>query len=262
MKGYLSLLKGTYMARGAYRFTFLFTLTGNLLYIALLYFLWASIYRQSETLRGMTFNQAFVYVALAGSIFVLFKTWTEWGMSRSIVNGAIVVDLIKPLDYQLQMLSRAAGFALTNLVLITAPSVLVLFLAFGVGISPSIGLVFFPMGLLLAFLISFNLDYIVGLSGFYTESLWGISMTKEIITSLLSGALVPLQFFPEAAQSILRLLPFQAIYHVPLTMVTSPVDLQACLRLLAVQAFWVVALFALSRLVYNKAVKVLTVNGG
>lgn len=263
MKAYLTVMKSVFMTILTYRVGLFFTLIGNLLYMVLVYFLWRSIYASAETIRGMTFNQAFVYLALASSIFVLLKTWTEWFISRKITDGSIIVDLIKPLDFQFQTMSSSAGFALGNLAIITIPSVLALVLLFGVEIELGPGLLFAPIALVMAFLISFSLDYVVGLTSFYTESLWGISMTKEIIVSLLSGALVPLQFFPDWAQRILRLLPFQAIYHVPLTMITTPnLDLLELAQMLATQVFWVVALLILSRLSFRQAVKVLTVSGG
>jgi ABC-2 type transport system permease protein len=259
----MALIKGAFMTWIAYRFSFPLTLVGTLLYMALMYHMWGSIYRNSELIHGMSFNQAFVYLALASSLFVLFKTWTDWSISRKILDGSIIVDLIKPLDFQLQMLFRSAGTVLFNLTVITLPSALVLFFVFKAEINLGIGLAFFPVGLFFAFLISFTIDYIVGLSSFYTESLWGISMTKEIITSVLSGALIPLQFFPETALQVLHLLPFQAIYHIPLTMITSPnLRVSDYLRLLATQAFWVAALFVLSRLFYRKAIQVLAVGGG
>jgi ABC-2 type transport system permease protein len=263
MKRYLVLTRGVFMTIVTYRFGFFFTLIGNLLYIVLVYFLWRGIYQGAETIRGMTFDQALVYLALASSIFVLLKTWTEWSMSRMIRDGSIATELIKPIDFQLNLLFGTAGFALCNLMVITLPSVLVLFLAFGVKIDTGIGLAFLPIALLFAFLISFNLDYMVGTSGFYTESLWGISMTKEIVTTLLSGTLVPLQFFPEAIQRVLELLPFQAIYHVPLMLITSAdLTFADCLRLLGTQVFWAVALFSISRLFFSRALRVLTVSGG
>jgi ABC-2 type transport system permease protein len=263
MKSYLTLVKSVFATMAVYRVGLFFTLIGNLLYMVLIYFLWRSIYSGAEMIRGMTFNQAFAYLALASSIFVLLKTWTEWDIMHRIADGSVIVDLIKPLDFQLQVMSRSLGFALGNLMLITVPSILALVLLFGVEIDLGIGLFFFPVGLFMAFLISFNLDYAVGLTSFYTESLWGISMTKEIVTSLLSGSLVPLQFFPQAAQRVLRLLPFQAIYHIPLTMVTTPnLGLPEYARMLSTQALWVVVLFALSRSFYRQAIKVLTVSGG
>ncbi len=263
MRPYLALTKGAYMRWAVYRFSALFTLFSNLLYMVIVYFLWRNIYGSAASLHGMTFNQAFVYLTLASSMFNLFKTWTDWGISQSILNGSIVTDIIKPLDYQLQVLFRSAGSVLFNFTLISLPSVLLLLLAFKADIAWGIGLLFFPVALTFAFLLSFTLDYTVGLTSFYTESLWGISMTKEIIVTLLSGALVPIQFFPEAAQNILRLLPFQAIYHIPLTMIITPnLELAEYLNFLGIQLFWLVVLFALSRLFYNRVSRVLFVNGG
>lgn len=263
MRPYWALAKGSYLAWMVYRFSTLFTLVSNLLYMVVIYFLWRNIYSGAETLNGMTFNQAFVYLTLAGSIFNGLKTWVDWSMSRSIITGAIATDVVKPLDYQMQMLFRSAGTVLYNFTVISIPSAILLLVVFRAEITPGLGLLLFPLSLVFAFLINFVLDYAVGLTSFYTESLWGISMTKEIIVTLLSGALVPIQFFPEAGQAILRLLPFQAIYHIPLTMIVSP-NLPAMdyLAMLGVQGFWAVLLFALSRLFYRRASQVLFINGG
>ncbi len=263
MKPYLTMVKGALLTWIVYRFGFFFTLVGNLLYMTLIFYLWKSIYKGSETLRGMTFDQAFIYLALAGSLFILFKTYTDWSIANRVVDGSLIIDLIKPLDFQFITLARTAGITLFNMLMITVPSILVVFLVFGAEMRLGIGLFFFPLALVNAFLISFALDFAVGLTAFYTESLWGISMTKEIVTTLLSGALIPLQFFPDAAQRILKLLPFQAIYNVPLTMVISPdLGTGTYLQSLAVQLFWVALLFLLSRWFYTRAFRVLTVSGG
>jgi ABC-2 type transport system permease protein len=263
MKSYVALVRSSYMAAMMYRFSFIFTLIGNLLYIALLYFLWGSIYRDVDTIRGMSFNQAFVYVALAGSIFTMVRTWADWEISYHITSGSIIMDLIKPLDFQLYALSRTVGFLFFNFTMIALPSALVLFLFLGAEIEVGVGLFFLPAALVLAFLVSFAIDYIIGLTSFYTESIWGISVTKEMITTLLSGALVPLQFFPDVVQRILRCLPFQAIYHVPLTMLTSPdLGMRACAGLLGAQTAWVLILFLLGRFFFTRASRVLTVSGG
>src|SRR5258706_3873304 len=99
--------------------------------------------------------------------------------------------------------------------------------------------------------------------GFYTESVWGIVTTKEILLSILSGALIPLQFFPIIFQKILLVLPFQAIFYTPLMMVTKPdQDIKSLLLSLGIQLFWAITLFIATRLFYNQAVKVLRIGGG
>jgi ABC-type uncharacterized transport system permease subunit len=58
-------------------------------------------------------------------------------------------------------------------------------------------------------------------------------------------------------------LPFQAIYHTPLMMITKPDQgWDVYIPMLAVQLLWVLALFVATRLFYNQAIKVLRVSGG
>ena len=119
------------------------------------------------------------------------------------------------------------------------------------------------MTLLLAFLISFSIDYFVGIMAFYSESVWGLSITKEIIVTVFSGALIPLQFFPDGIQKILLWLPFQAIYHTPIMMMTKANQgLDVFLPMLLTQLMWAAALFTLTRLFYSQAIKVLRIAGG
>ncbi len=263
MKPYVGIIKGTLIAWIIYRFSFFFTLLSNLLYMGLIFSLWKSIYGVTTTIHDMTFNQTFIYLALASSLFIVFSPGTDWNISNKIVEGSLIVDLLKPLDFQYMTLARTAGYGLFNSLVITLPSLLVLFLAFRAEMKVGIGLIFFPIGFVMAFLISFAIDFAIGLSSFYTDAIWGISLSKNVIISLLSGALIPVQFFPDAVQNVLKLLPFQAIYNIPLMMITSPdLDVTAYLQALAVQVFWVLLLFAFSRWFYTQSFKKLTVSGG
>ena len=263
MNKYLPFVKGTYMTGLVYRFSFVFSILGNLIYLGVAYYLWKSIYRHADTLNGMTFDETFLYVALGSAIFILLKTYADWFIHYEIREGTIAVFLTKPLDYQIYNLAGNIGSFLLNLTAISLPTLLVLLFVFKVHFTAGPGLFLFPVSLVLALLVSFALDYLVGLMGFYSESIWGISTTKEIIVSVLSGALLPLPFFPEWIQKILFWLPFQAIYHTPLTMITRPnVGLETLLPMLSIQLVWTVLLLGLGRLFYYQAIKVLRIAGG
>jgi ABC-2 type transport system permease protein len=263
MRGYLAFLRGAIMVGVVYRLGFLFTILGNIIYMVIAYFLWRSIYGGREILNGLTFDQALLYVALGSTIFILLKTYTDWGMAQEIRDGTISVYLTKPIDYQLYNLFTTIGFASTSIVTVTLPTVIMLLFVFRIHFDIGSGYLFFPVSLLLAFIINFNMDYAVGLTAFYTESIWGISTTKEIIVSVLSGALLPLQFFPAGIQQILMVLPFQAMFFTPLMMVTKPdQEPVVFLQMLAVQGLWAAVTYVTSRLLYNQAIKVLRVAGG
>jgi ABC-2 type transport system permease protein len=265
MTRYLHLAKGEFMSIATYSLGVIFTILGNIVYIVVIYFLWRSVYDgdAEQTIRGMTFDQVFVYMTLAGAIIILFKTWTDWIMSFNIREGTIIVQLIKPVNYQMKMLSEAFGRMLFNVMMITIPSIIMIFVIFGADIDIGWNLPFFILGVLLAFPMSFCLDFMVGLIAFYTESIWGVASTKEIMVGLFSGALIPLQFFPDHLQDILRLLPFQAIYHIPLSMATdTSLEVGDYAELIGIQVFWLVVLFGISHLAYTQAIKAITVNGG
>jgi ABC-2 type transport system permease protein len=263
LRSYLAVLRGSFMVSIVYRFSFFFTILGNVIYMAVAYFLWHSIYANSTTLRGMTFNETFLYVSLGSAVFILLKTYADWYISYEIREGIIAIHLTKPLDFQFYYLFISAGGVLMNLAAVTIPTIFMLLVVFRIPIQAGPGLFLFPLSLVLAFLISFCFDYFIGVLGFYSESIWGTSITKEIIVSVLSGALIPLPFFPVAIQKVLMFLPFQAIYNTPLMMVTRPNQgWNALLTMLAVQVVWVVIMFIASRLFFNRAVKVLRVAGG
>lgn len=263
MRKYLSLTRATFMVGLTYRFGFIFTFVGNILYLGVAYYLWSSIYRHTNVIRGLTFNETFIYVALGSAIFILLKTYADWEIGYQIREGIIAVYLTKPMDFQFYSLFASLGFILVNLIAISVPTLLVMVLVFKVQFTIGLGLFLFPLSVLFAFLISFCFDYFIGIMAFYTESIWGTSIMKEVILTVFSGALLPLQFFPDAVQKILLALPFQAIYHTPLMMVTRPDQgWDVFGPMLLIQAFWTAILFILTRLFYNQAIKVLRISGG
>ncbi len=264
MTKYLTMCKNSLMCGLIYRMHFFLTVFGNILYIILTYFLWTSIYKNSDgVLNGMTFEQTFIYLAIAASIGCFFQTYSEFEISRNILSGNIIKDLTKPMDYQLYNLAGAAGFALNNLVSITIPSMVVIFIIAGSYIPLGINLAFFVLSVILSFLIAFTIDYIIGLLSFYTESIWGVSNTKNVIILLLSGASIPLSFYPQSIKGIIEFLPFQAIYNAPLSILLSiNMGVSDYLYYIANQLFWILFFIVVSRLFFRKAIKVLTVNGG
>lgn len=264
MKKYLTISKNSFIAGLIYKVHFFFTVFGNIIYIMVIYFLWKSIFKNSGgTINGMTFHEVFIYLALASSLVCLFQTYTEWDMSHFIITGTIIKDLTKPLDHQLLTMFGVIGFALNNLVAITIPSMVVIFLIAGFQITFGINILFFILSLVMAFLITFAIDYSIGLIAFYTESIWGISIAKGVVVALLSGTLIPLSFFPQTFKKIVEFLPFQAIYNTPVSILISKnLELQDYFGYILNQIFWVAVLFLISRLFFKKAIKVITVNGG
>ena len=88
VRSYLAILRGSYMVGMIYRFGFLFTILGNIVYMGVSYYLWRSIYAGAETLRGLTFDETFLYVALGSAVFILLKTYADWLLLQQRPDGS------------------------------------------------------------------------------------------------------------------------------------------------------------------------------
>jgi ABC-2 type transport system permease protein len=265
MKKYIIIMKNSFMSNLSFRSNFLFKIGSSSFMILVLYFFWKAIYSNADSgaINGMSFKEVFLYVALANTISNFFKTWTDWTLSRSIISGEIIMDFLKPVNIQYVRLFDCLGSVISNFLSVSIPTVLVVFLVFQMKLVVGLNLLYFIISLSFAFLINFHFDYFIGIVAFYTESTWGISTAKEIVILFFSGAVVPLPFFPTSFRNVLEFLPFQAIYHTPLTLFTIP-ELSAIqiIKLFSVQFAWVVVMFYGNKLFLRRAMKVLTVNGG
>lgn len=264
MRKYIWLMRNGFLASIAYRFHYFFSFFTNIFYIFIIYFLWKAIYAGSGgTLHNLTFNQAFIYLALASSVFVLFNTFTEWRMSSDIITGNIAHDLIKPFNYQIKWFFNSLGLLFFTLFTITLPTIIVLILFFNLTITSVQSIGFFIVSLFFAFCISFLFDFIIGCFSFYTHSIWGISITKEIIVLLLSGATIPVQFYPGIFKKIIQFLPFQAIYNIPLSiLIIKDFHLTEYMKDIALQLGWLLLFVLISYLFFKRAVKKITIHGG
>ena len=115
----------------------------------------------------------------------------------------------------------------------------------------------------MSIMINYSIDYFVGTICLYTESIWGINIMKQVIVLLLSGATIPIAFFPEPFKTIAMYLPFQSIYNAPLTLLLngSP-DIRDVAEILGTQLLWCIVTYIISKLFWKVSLRQITVNGG
>jgi len=79
---------------------------------------------------------------------------------------------------------------------------------------------------------------------------------------LLSGMMVPLPFFPDWAQSILKALPFRGLVDLPFRLYMGHIPPGEAFSALAHQAAWAVVWVALGRRTLTRGTRRLVVQGG
>ena len=195
------------------------TLFANLIYLVLVYYLWKAIYASSgvDVVNGMTFTDTMIYLILATSLFNFLEMFVVWDMSRSIQSGKIILDLLKPMKFRKYTFWSYSGSHVVSFIMTFLPTFVVVMIITHGAIHMGINLLWFIISTVFALIVNFNIEMLVATLCLYTESTWGINIVKETIVLLLSGASIPLAFFPEKLREVVQYLPFRAVYDIPLT---------------------------------------------
>jgi ABC-2 type transport system permease protein len=265
LKKYFALTRAGILENLQYRLALFVMVIGNLLYLTLTYFLWKAIFASSgsDVVNGMTFEMTMVYLVLATSLYGVVELYLVWEIGRSIQKGKIVLDLLRPFKYKHYLFWSNSGVLVVNFFLTFIPTFIIVGFIAGKTIPLGWNLLYFFAAFILSIIINYNIDFIVGTICLYTESIWGINIMKQMIVSLLSGAAIPLAFFPERFAKVVDVLPFKAIYDTPLTLLlSSRPDFCTVATKLGTSIFWAITISMFSSLFWRVSIKQVTVNGG
>jgi ABC-2 type transport system permease protein len=250
--------------RAAYRFDLATALLFSLLMMGLLHALWSAVYRDATAL-ALPVGGALTYVCLAQAF-----SFTRQGqhraierVSQAIRTGDIGIDLLRPADFQARLLAESAGAFAVETLLVSLPAYLLARLAFGIAAPASpLAALGFATSLLGAFLLAFALNFLVIVLAFWTTSTFGLVYARKALVDVLAGAIIPLSFFPGPLQDLALALPFRGIAYTPLSIYLGTIAGPAVWASLLAQFGWAVALIALTRLVWLRALGRLVVQGG
>ncbi|WP_242861500.1 ABC transporter permease [Cellulosilyticum ruminicola] len=265
MKKYLALTKVGILEKLNFRGSIYINLIGNLIYLIVTYYLWKAVYMSVETgtVNGMSFYDTMIYLVLAATISMIMGSRVVWWMGMDYQSGQVGIDLLKPMNYLVYWFFFESGEYIVSIITLFIPTFCIVYVLTKGMIVLGVNIIFFVISLILSILINYFIDFIVGILCFYTQSIWGINIMKEVVVALLSGARIPLVFFPVVLRNLCKYLPFQYIYNTPLTIILSHnCKLTEYMHLLLIQIVWVIITGILAALVWKNSKKLITVNGG
>ena len=224
-----------------------------------------AIYASSsaDVVNGMTFSDTLIYLVFATSLFNFMDAYIVWDMQNDIQTGKIILDIIKPMKYQVYCFAQYVGKLITSFFITLLPTFLIVYCATKGYIALNVNMIFFSISVICAIVINYCFDFMVGTICLYSQSTWGINMMKEVVVMLLSGVLVPVAFYPPWLKTSVGLLPFQAIYNIPLKiLIDKYFDISTYLQWIGIQLIWVFVMIILSHLFWKKSIRIITINGG
>lgn len=263
LKKYRSIANRSLQNVLAYRTSYVIGFLANAVNLLAIYFLWQGIYSGRAEVGGYSWDQMKTYLLVTFLANSVLSWYSETSISGKILDGSVAVDLLKPIDFQTARFSETLGASLLEGGM--SATLLVLFASFLSGITlPHSLLVYFlfALSLLGAILVKFGVVYLAALLCFWSTGSMGIVWARIAVTNLLSGALVPLAFFPDWLERLALWLPFQSIIHTPTMIFLQQTDTLGSLKLIALQAFWGIALWIAGKCMWNWAVRQVTIHGG
>jgi ABC-2 type transport system permease protein len=187
-----------------------------------------------------------------------------WGeLAERIRTGDIAVDLARPVDLQVSWLATDLGRAAFMLVPRGAPPLIVGVLFFDVGVSDHAGsLLLAPLSVALAVSVSFCCRFLVNLVAFWLLDLRGVLTLYMVASNVLAGLIVPVHWFPGWMRALAEATPFPSMLQAPVDVISGRVEGVDAFQTVAVQAIWLVITLVLGRVVLQRALRRLVVQGG
>ena len=253
MKIFWAFARQNFHAVATYRFDFLLRASSIVILMYGIRWLWVTLYTQRPGAFSVSLQQMVTYGVLSMAIINLFFTGPPYYMAHQVRTGAIDLDLLKPLDFHFHMLARSTGEMLFRVFVLAVPGMLVGYFLFDLQLPANWQSGFlFVVALLLGYLVSFHLDYLLGLLAFVSIEIHSIDWAFHATSRFFSGQFIPLWLFPGVLGTLANLLPFRGTLFVPLSIYTGVLQGGAAAHAIWFQLFWLVTLFGISRWLWGQ----------
>jgi ABC-2 type transport system permease protein len=231
--------------------------------VTVYYFIWQAIFAAAPGLGGLNFPQMVTYVAVGWIIRSMYFNNIDAEIASDVLEGKIVMAMIKPASIQSSMVARVAGEALFRLLMLSIPSCIVIALVFPLQAPASPGhFMLFCVSVAGSVLLVAYLNFAVGCLALRLKSILGLLRAKFWMQDLLSGVLVPLSMFPAPLRDASRWLPFEHIGYTPMMIYLGRLSLVDSLLALALQSGWILLLALFGRWFWEFMSRKVTVHGG
>ena len=218
----------------------------------LLTFIWKTLDETKALPLTVTLDQLMTYTLLSAVIHQELNIISP--ATSSLWEGSVIGRFLRPMPIELSFVAETIGrFWIPNFLFLGLP---LLLFAPMLSVSPlpasfSLGFLSF-LSLILAVTIGFAVDLLFAcLAMNLKNGCFAALAIREAIYSLLSGELIPFSLFPGRIGTLFSFLPLGSIAHGPLTIYTGTARFP--LKVLALQLFWAIVLWALALFLFKKS---------
>lgn len=259
---YLKFISMSFQRSISYRVEYFLSVLNAFLYIFIFTSVWRTLVPDTAEQGGFSKSQMVAYAVLSTLIKASFAR-NESLLASRVRSGEIAADLLKPFSFPLMYLCDTLGASLYQLMSRAVPLFIFCYFIFDIHIPVDTGLVLrFLPAYVLSFVLFFLVSFLISSMAFYFVDIFPFWIFYAALITLLSGAIIPIDFFPPAMQQVLLFTPFPYLFYFPtLLLLGKPLAMGYDMFLLR-YVILIAAMGALVALSYRGGIRRLTIAGG
>jgi len=123
-------------------------------------------------------------------------------------------------------------------------------------------IILFFVSFINALIMKYIIVYAASLLSFWTHNVHGVLWTRVALVSFFSGALIPMNFFPNWLKIFSEYLPFQTIVNIPVQIYMSKISIEYIFWLITLQILWILVFWFIAKMIFLMGIKKVTIHGG
>jgi ABC-2 type transport system permease protein len=262
MRLYVEVARRTYARISTYRAATVAGIFTNTVFGFLLAYILLAVYQERSDVGGFDAIDAVTFTFVAQGLLMVLGMFSDTEIADRITTGDVIVDLQRPYDHQAWWAGVSYGKAGYYAIFRGIPPFAVGALAFHLRLPTPGDAVAFVVSLTLAVGVAFGWRYLLQLTAFWLLDVRGANQLGWLAAQFLSGAFLPIVFFPLWLETICRVLPFASMLQLPVEVWLGQYEPAELVGVFALQAAWAVALVLAGRQVMQRAVRRVVVQGG
>ena len=266
MKPYFSILKLRFAVQLQYRAAAAAGLFTQFFFGFIRVMVFHAFYASSTVAQPFSLVQVVTYTWIAQSTFRM-QPWNGdieiMGLTRS---GNVAYELVRPLNLYFIWYARLISLRLVPMLLSGIPLLAIAFFlpeGFGVTlpVSTAAGTAWI-VSTIFALFLGCAISNVITISTLWTLAGDGMQRIFPAFIMVFSGIIVPLSYFPDWAQTLLRILPFSGLVDIPVQLYLGTIPTSELIWFGLLQLFWMVIFMFIGMYVLSVAMKRVVVQGG
>ena len=251
-----------FLNESTYRANVVFTMLFDVLMLFITVSVWTALYAGRGVVNGQSLSQMVLYVLAVQACRRMTRNSLPEVMNEKITSGSIASDFIRPVSIMLSSIADQLGRNVFRFIFATMPVLIIGNVFFNPAPVSPVNVVFFVLSILLGMALMLQICWAIGLVSFWTKNgVFGRMLTNSLV-EVFGGTTVPLWFYPPFMRTICSVLPFSYMFFYPAGILMGKYGIGEVINIFGIQLLWIVMMIGVERLVWFRARKVVTVQGG